>query len=62
VILFDAGLHIGARQMRTAAPAVRTLGVVGTFATVAGAAVLVHALLGVSWYLSVARRDRRLPH
>ncbi|MGI8536055.1 MAG: cation:proton antiporter [Mycobacteriales bacterium] len=53
VILFDGGMHIGARRLRTAAPAVLTLGVVGTFATVAGAALLVHLLLGVSWYLSV---------
>lgn len=53
VILFDGGMHIGVRRMRTAAPAVLTLGVVGTFATVAGAALLVHLLLGVSWYLSV---------
>jgi cell volume regulation protein A len=53
VILFDGGLHIGTRRMRTAATAVLSLGVLGTFATVAGAAVLVHAILGTNWYLSV---------
>ena len=53
VILFDGGLHIGLKRIRTAAPAVLSLGVLGTFATVGGGAVLVHATLGVSWYLSV---------
>jgi len=53
VILFDGGLHIGTRRMRTAATAVLSLGVLGTFATVAGASVLVHAVLGTNWYLSV---------
>jgi len=53
VILFDGGLHIGTRRMRAAATAVLSLGVLGTFATVAGASVLVHATLGTSWYLSV---------
>lgn len=53
VILFDGGLHIGLTRMRTALPAVLSLGVAGTFVTVAGAALLVHAVLGVSWYLSV---------
>jgi len=53
VILFDGGLGIGVRRMRTAAPTVLSLGVLGTFATVAGASLLVHAVVGVSWYLSV---------
>lgn len=53
VILFDGGLGIGVRRMRTAAPTVLSLGVLGTFATVAGACLLVHAVVGVSWYLSV---------
>lgn len=53
VILFDGGLHIGRRRFRSAAPAILTLGVLGTFVTVAGAAVLAHSLLDVSWYLSV---------
>lgn len=53
VILFDGGMHIGRRRFRSAAPAVLSLGVLGTFATVAGASVLVHAVLGTNWYLSV---------
>ncbi len=53
VILFDGGLHIGATRARAAAPAILSLGVLGTFATVAGAALLVHLVLGIGWYLSV---------
>jgi cell volume regulation protein A len=52
VILFDGGLHIGLGRFRLAAPTILSLGVLGTFATVLGAAVLVHLMLGVSWYLS----------
>lgn len=53
VILFDGGMHIGARRLRSAAAAVSSLGVIGTFATVIGASLLVHLVLGVSWYASV---------
>ncbi len=53
IILFDGGIHIGMRRARAAAPAILSLGVLGTFATVAGAALVVHAVLGVSWYASV---------
>jgi len=53
VILFDGGLGIGVRRLRTVAPTVLSLGVLGTFATVVGGSLLVHAVLGVSWYLSV---------
>jgi cell volume regulation protein A len=52
VILFDGGLHIGATRARAAADAILGLGVLGTFATVAGAAVLVHLVLGTSWYIA----------
>jgi potassium/hydrogen antiporter len=52
VILFDGGLSIGATRFRSAAGGILALGVVGTFLTIAGAAVVAHALLGVSWYLS----------
>jgi cell volume regulation protein A len=52
VILFDGGLHIGAARFRSAAGGILALGVVGTFVTVAGAALLAHALLDVNWYLS----------
>ncbi|HUR13076.1 MAG TPA: cation:proton antiporter [Mycobacteriales bacterium] len=53
VILFDGGLSIGMPRFRASAGGVLALGVLGTFVTVAGAAVLAHALLGVSWYLAV---------
>jgi cell volume regulation protein A len=53
VILFDGGLHIGMSRFRQVASTVLSLGVLGTFVTVAGAAVLVHLVLGISWYLSV---------
>ena len=53
VILFDGGLHIGAARFRSTARTIAALGVVGTFLTVAGAAVLVHQVLGISWYLAV---------
>jgi cell volume regulation protein A len=53
VILFDGGLHIGRARFRTAAAGILSLGVLGTFVTIGGAAVLVHLVLGVSWYLSV---------
>ncbi len=53
VILFDGGLHSGARRARAAAPAILSLGVLGTFATVAGAALAVHFVVDVSWYASV---------
>ena len=52
-ILFDGGLHIGAVRFRSAAAGILSLGVLGTFATVVGGAVLVHLVVGVSWYLSV---------
>lgn len=53
VILFDGGLHIGRGRFRSAAAGILSLGVLGTFATVAGGALLVHLVTGVSWYLSV---------
>jgi cell volume regulation protein A len=52
-ILFDGGLHIGRTRFRSAATGILSLGVLGTFATVLGGALLAHLLLGVSWYLSV---------
>lgn len=53
VILFDGGLSIGVPRFRSASGGILALGVVGTFLTTAGAALLVHELLGVSWYLAV---------
>jgi len=53
VILFEGGMGIGAGRFRSAGSAVLGLGVLGTFATVAGASVLAHAVLGIDWYLAV---------
>ncbi len=53
LILFDGGLHIGARRFRQAARGILVLGLLGTLLTVAGAAVVAHSLLGLSWYLSL---------
>lgn len=52
VILFDGGRGMGGR-FRAEAPAILGLGLVGTFATVAGGALVTHLVLGTSWYLAV---------
>ncbi|NJC69052.1 sodium:proton exchanger [Planosporangium thailandense] len=49
VILFDGGMHIGRRRLRSAAGATLWIGVVGTLATAAAIAVLAHALFGLDW-------------
>ncbi|MDX6214809.1 MAG: potassium/hydrogen antiporter, partial [Frankiales bacterium] len=53
LILFDGGTGMGLARFRAVAPTVLRLGLLGTAATVAGAAVVGHLVLGVSWYLSV---------
>jgi cell volume regulation protein A len=53
LVLFDGGLHIGWSRFRGAAVPIVSVGVVGTFLTAAGAAVVVHVVCGVSWYLAV---------
>ena len=50
VILFDGGMHMGWRRFRSAQGPIMMLGVVGTFLTVAAAAVLAHAAVGLLWY------------
>jgi cell volume regulation protein A len=52
VILFDGGLHLGWRRVRTAAVPILSLGVVGTFATAALIAAGAHFVLGFSWTTS----------
>jgi potassium/hydrogen antiporter len=49
VLLFDGGMHIGWRRFRSAAGPVAWVGVVGTFATTAGIAVLAHLLFDFAW-------------
>src|SRR5436189_2670952 len=43
-ILFDGGMHLGARRFRAAAPPITTLGVLGTFATAGVMAVFANLL------------------
>ena len=52
-ILFDGGMHIGVRRFRTAAGPIALIGVVGTFLTAAGGAVLLHLAFGLSWYIAL---------
>src|SRR6266702_6775351 len=50
-ILFDGGMHIGWARFRSAAGSIATVGVAGTFLTVAAAAVFVHIAFGLAWYV-----------
>jgi potassium/hydrogen antiporter len=52
-ILFDGGMHIGWSRFRSAAAPIGTVGVLGTFLTVAAAAVLAHLAFGLAWYVAV---------
>ena len=52
-ILFDGGMHIGWRRLRSAAGPITLVGVVGTFLTAGAAGLFVHLTLGVSWYLAL---------
>ena len=52
-ILFDGGMHIGVARFRTAAGPILVVGVLGTFLTTAGGAVLLHVGFGVNWYVAV---------
>lgn len=52
-ILFDGGMHIGVRRFRPAATPIAVVGVVGTFLTAAGGAVLLHFAFGLSWYVAL---------
>ena len=49
VILFDGGASIGWRRFRAALGPIASLGIVGTFATAGGAALLAHWALGLDW-------------
>jgi cell volume regulation protein A len=53
LILFDGGMHIGWSRFRPAAGPIALVGVVGTFLTAAGGAVVLHAIFGLPWYLAV---------
>src|ERR1017187_8997401 len=45
-------MHIGWSRFRSAAAPIAAVGVLGTFLTVAAAAVLLHLAFGLPWYLS----------
>jgi cell volume regulation protein A len=49
VILFDGGMHVGARRFRAGAVPISTLGILGTFGTAGVMAALAHAFFGFSW-------------
>ena len=51
LILFEGGLQIGVRRIRAAARPVLALGLLGTVGTVVAAALVVHLVLGLSWYV-----------
>jgi potassium/hydrogen antiporter len=53
VILFDGGMHIGWQRFRSVAAPVAVVGLVGTFLTAAGVAVVAHAALGFTWWVSL---------
>src|SRR4051794_7354148 len=53
LILFDGGMGIGRRRFREAAVPISVVGVLGTFLTAAGCAVLVHVAFGLEWYAAV---------
>ncbi len=52
-ILFDGGMHIGLRRFRSAAGPIAVVGVLGTFLTTAGAAVLLHYAFGLDWFVAL---------
>ena len=52
-VLFDGGLKMGWRRFRSAAVPITVVGIAGTFLTAAAAAVFVHLVAGISWYLAL---------
>jgi cell volume regulation protein A len=53
VLLFDGGMHIGWRRIREAAAAVTVIGIVGTFLTAGGLALLIHYVFSFGWRASL---------
>ena len=53
LVLFDGGMHIGWSRFKAAAGPIAVVGVVGTFLTAAGGAVLLHVGFGLDWYLAL---------
>jgi len=53
LILFDGGMYIGWSRLRDAVVPTLVVGVLGTFATTAAAALLLHLAFGLEWYVAV---------
>ena len=53
LILFDGGSHIGWSRFRGAVAPITVVGVLGTFLTAAGAALLVHFGFQLEWYAAL---------
>jgi cell volume regulation protein A len=53
LVLFDGGRQIGLSRFREAAAPIATVGILGTFLTVAATGVLVRTAFGFDWYLSL---------
>ncbi len=53
LILFDGGMHIGWRRLRSAAGAIVWVGVAGTLVTAVAIAVLANTALGFGWQTSL---------
>lgn len=53
LVLFDGGMRIGWSRFQEAAAPIFTVGVVGTFLTAAGAAVVLHVGFGLGWYVAM---------
>ena len=49
IILFDGGMHIGARRFRESAAPIAWIGVAGTAVTAAAVSLLAHGLFGFDW-------------
>lgn len=50
LVLFDGGMHIGWSRFRKAIVPILSVGIMGTFLTTGGAALMLHYLCGLSWY------------
>ncbi len=53
LVLFDGGMHIGPSRFRAAAVPILSVGVIGTFLSAAGAALIVHYACGLGWFPAV---------
>jgi cell volume regulation protein A len=53
LILFDGGMHLGRRRFDAARWPILALGVVGTFLTVGGTALVTELVVGAGWFAAV---------